>query len=339
MGMDLTPESVLKSLEGGKLPPFYLFYGPGEFRLERVLGRIREDYLSGSARDFNLEIFYGGEDKPSTIVNHAQSLPFLAENRLIIVRRTELFKANEFDLFLPYLDHPSETTCLIFVSSKTDFKRRFYKQIRSAGLAVLFGELKENEVVPWIRQSAKELNLKLDGQAAVYLQQIMGNSLRDINGELEKLKLRYGDQEVGLEEVKELAVHSRIYSIFELMNMISLRKRQESLEVLSRFLDEEDKREAPLRVIGMLNRQLRLLWKTKETLAGGGKTKEVAQRLGLPFFSAGYFVTQAGLWSEDDLRGGIGLLYQADRHLKSGTRSRPILENLIISLTGSLDLS
>ena len=339
MSMDLTPESVLKSLEGGKLPPFYLFYGPGEFRLEKVLGRVREDYLSESARDFNLEIFYGGEHKVSAVIDHAQSLPFLAENRLIIVRRTEAFKANELDLFLPYLDHPSETTCLIFISSKTDFKRRFYKEIRSAGLAVFFGELKENEVVPWIRQSAKELNLKLETQAAVYLQQIIGNRLRDINGELEKLKLRYEDQEVGLEEVKELAIHSRIYSIFELMDMIALRKRRESLEVLSRFLDEEDKREAPLRFIGMLNRQIRFLWKTKETLAGGGRTKDVAQKLGLPFFSAGHFVTQARLWSDTDLRGGINLLYQADRQLKSGTRPRPILENLVISLTRSSDLS
>lgn len=335
MTRDLTPEDVLKSLEKEKLSPFYLFYGSGEFRLEKVLTRIREGYLAESARDFNLEIFYGGEDRPSLIIDHAQSLPFLAGNRLIIVRRTEAFKAGELDLFLPYLDHPSDTTCLIFVSFKTDFKRRFYKQIRSAGQAVLFGELKGNEIVHWIRSAAGELDLNLDGQAAGYLQQIIGNRLRDINGELEKLKLRYGDQRVGLEEVQELAVHSRIYSIFELMNMISSRKKRESLEVLTRFLDEEDKKDAPLRVIGMINRQLRLLWKTKAALSAGRKTRDIAQELGLPFFSAGHFVTQSKLWSEKDLKAGIGLLYQADRRLKSGTRSKPVLENLIIALTGS----
>ena len=42
MARELEPEDVLKSLEKGQLAPFYLFYGPGEFRLEKVLDKIRE---------------------------------------------------------------------------------------------------------------------------------------------------------------------------------------------------------------------------------------------------------------------------------------------------------
>ena len=45
MAGDPTPEHVLEALERGRLEPYYLFYGPDEFRLERALKRIREDFF------------------------------------------------------------------------------------------------------------------------------------------------------------------------------------------------------------------------------------------------------------------------------------------------------
>jgi len=334
MSGDLRPEDVLKSLEKGQLAPFYLFYGPGEFRSEKVLDKIRDLFIPESARDFNLEILYGGEVDPADIISRAQTLPFLAQNRLIIVRRTENFKADELKSFLSYLEDPAESTCLIFISSKTDFKRKFYRKIRSSGRAIHFGDLKENQLVPWIRQMAKELDLKIEDQASAYLQQIVGNRLRDLYAELEKLRLRYGEMEVGVDQVKELAIHSRIYSIFELMNTVSVKDCAESLGVLNRFLEEEDKRDAPLRVIGMLNRQLRLLWQAKSIVVKGGRIKDVAENLGLPHFSASNFVKQSKHWSVEELERGLGLLYQADGLLKSGSRPKIVMENLIMALCG-----
>jgi len=334
MARDLLPEDILKSLDKGKLTPIYLFYGPGEFRLERVLERIRQDFIPESVRDFNLEICYGGETDPTEIVNRAQSLPFMAQNRLIIVRRVEDFKADQLEKFLPYLEDPAPSTCLLFISTRTDFKRKFYKKIRSSGWAVNFAELKDSQVVPWIRRTAKELGLKLESKACSYLHQIVGNKLRDLYAELVKLQLRYGEKTVDEDQVKELAIHSRIYSIFELMNTISVRDCGGSLSVLNRFLEEEDKVGAPLRVIGMLNRQIRLMWQAKTIVDRGGKSKEVAAKLGIAPFSAGNFVKQSKLWSADELERGLSLLYKADGMLKSGSRSRLVLENLILSLCG-----
>lgn len=332
MPEELHPEDVLESLDEGRLAPFYLFYGPGEFRLEKVLDTIKERYLPESARDLNLEIFYGDEVEPRDLICRARSLPFLASNRLIIVRRTENFRAEALERFLPYFEDPAETTCLIFVSSKTDFKKRFYKKIKSLGHAVNFEALRENQVLPWIRSAAGEMGLKIDSKACAHLQQIVGNNLRELHGELEKIHLRYGEGPVSLEQVKELVIHSRMYTIFELMKVFSVRNCAASLDVLNRFLEEEDKKAGPLRLIGMLNRQIRLLWQSKMILNKGGGAKEVAEKLALPFFSAREFVDQTRHWSERELEKGLQLLYEADARLKSGSRPKPALENLIVSL-------
>lgn len=332
MPADLHPEDVLKSLEKGQLAPFYLFYGPGEFRLEKTLGMIREGFIPEAARDLNLELFYGGEVRSSEIINHALSLPFLAQNRLIIVRRTENFTADELANFVSYLDNPSETTCIIFISGKTDFKRKFYKSFRSSGRAVNFAKLKANQVTPWIKRMAGELGLKIDGQACVYLQHVVGNNLGELYAELEKMKIRFGKNSLGIEEVKELVIHSRVYTIFELMNVVSEKKPDRSLQILNRFLEEEDSRGGPLKVLGMLNRQVRLLWLAKEVAGRGGRAGDAAKALGIPPFSARDFVKLSEHWSPGELGRGLQLLYQADGLLKSGSRPGPVMENLIISL-------
>jgi DNA polymerase-3 subunit delta len=337
MTKDLLPEEVLEALKKGELAPVYLFYGPGEFRMERVVEAIKGKYIPPGAKDLNLEIVYGGEVSPREVVTRALSLPFMAESRLIIVRRTEEFKADELDQFLPYLDDPAPTTCLIFLSSKTDFKRKFYKTFRRSGFAVHFQALKENQVIPWIKRASRDLGLHLDNEACIYLQQTVGTRLRDLYVELEKLSLAYGKEDIGLAEVQKLSIYHRSHSVFELMDAISQKRLSTSLVVLGRFLEEEEKKGGALRIVGMLNRQLRLLWQTKGVVEKGGKSKDVASRLGIIPYSAANLISFSKNWTDLELEGAFFLLYDADNLVKSGARPKPVLENLIFSLCAGKD--
>ncbi|MBN1904217.1 MAG: DNA polymerase III subunit delta [Deltaproteobacteria bacterium] len=332
MAGDLQPEDVTRALEKGRLAPFYLFYGPNEFLIERVLDNIREKFIPENARDFNMETCYGGEVNPSDVINRAQSLPFLSSNRLIILKRTDAYKAEQLNKFVPYLEKPVDSTCLIFLSEKTDFKNKFYKTIRGAGLAVNFSDLKNFQVIPWIQTTAREIGLNIDRDACALLQDISGGGLRKIYGELEKLKLSFGDKKVKEAEVKELAINSRMFTIFELMDALSEKKTVQLLSALSRFLDEEDKRAAPLQIIGMLNRQIGLLWQASILASEGKGAGEIASKLAIAPFSAEKLIRQSKNWSAKGLKKGISLLYETDRLLKSGSRPRPVLENLFLSL-------
>jgi DNA polymerase-3 subunit delta len=329
---DLSPADVVAALEQGRIEPLYLFHGPNEFLMERALLRLRETLIPESARAFNLEIFYGGESDPADIIAQARSVPFLAQRRLLIVRGTEQLREGALEAFLSYLDKPVETTCLVFVSFKTDFKKRFYKALRSAGRSVHFEDLKEDRIPSWIRKTAEELGLKMPLQACLYLQQVVGDNLRELHGELEKLRVRHGAAEVGVGEIKELAVQSRSFTIFELMNRISRREGAASIGALGRFLEEEDKKSGPLQVLGMLNRQMRLLWTTREVLDKGGKRKEVAERLGPAGYWAEEFITSARQWSVKELERALDLLYRSDGFLKTGSPAKLVMENLVIDL-------
>ena len=331
---EIQPENVLNQLENGQLFPFYLFYGENEFLLERVLNRVRETLIPEGARGLNVQIFYGGNgDKvdPGEIVDTARTLPFMSQKRLVIVRRTEGIAPTALEGLIPYLGEPVESTCLIFVSSKPNFTRKFYKIIKNLGRAVNFKNLYGSQVIPWVMKMAKELGLDIEREACAYLHQIVGNRLMDLYSELEKLYLRYGKTMVGIEEVKGLAIHSRIYTVFELMDQLSLKRCAQSILVLNRFLEEGDA-QAPLGLLGMLIRQMRILWQTKSVIQGGGQVSQVAQKAGVPTYLVDKLVRQSKHWSRDDLEEAFHILHKADDLLKSGSQPDMVLENVVISL-------
>ena len=339
MAGDINPETVWKHLEKEKLEPFYLFYGPSEFRLERFLNRVRETCLPAEARDFNLHVFYaakaksGGETGVADILDTARSLPFMSSRRLIIVRRTEDFSANDLEFFLPYLDDPVETTCLIFVSSlsKPDFRTKFYNKIRLSGRSVHFKSLYDNQVVPWIKKTAKAIGCEIETEACEYLRQIAGNRLMDLYSEIEKLYLRHGGRTIGTKDVVELAIHSRIYTIFELTDKVSEKRAAESMVALKRFMEEEDKN-AALKLLGMLSRQMRLLWQTRSIMKAGGRSSDVAGKLRVPHFVAQKLVKSSKKWSGHDLERALDLIFATDGLLKSDAYGQVVLENLVLSL-------
>lgn len=335
MARDLQPEEILSNLKQGCLEPFYLFYGPDEFRMERLLDRVRADFIPEGARDFNLEVLYADKKiNPEEIIGRAQSFPFMTSHRLIIVRRTEAMTAGQLTKLIPYLEAPTETTCLIFTAAKTNFTVKFYKFFRQYGRAVIFDELKGRQLDAWIRLTAKELGLEIDKGGSDLLQEIVGTRLRDLYGELEKLHIRHGKAMVGAGEVKELAVQSRSYTIFEIINNVSDRKTSEALVVLHRYLEEEGERNASLGIVGMLNREMRLLWESKRLAKNGVRPGDAARELSVPPFAAKRLFERARKWDEEDLEKAFFLLYETDGRLKSGMRPNTLLEALVVELCG-----
>lgn len=332
MASDLAPEQVLKQLERGRLQNVYLFHGPDDFRMEKVWNRIRENFIPKSARDFNLHIFDAeSQIKPGDILDAARSMPFLSNNRLVMVRRVDAFKAAEQAAFLPYLEDPVETTCLIFLTLKPDFRTKFFGKLRALGFGVHFRPLSERQALPWIRGEAKAMGLRITDDACRLLYEMVGNNSRALYMELEKLCLRYQEQKVGIDEIKESSIFSRLYSIFELMDEISARKRGASLTILNRYLEEEGV-DAALGIIGMLNRQIRILIQAKELMARKMPAGQMSKALGVPAFLMGKIQTQARLWKTADLENALEVLYQADGRLKSGSQARLILENVVLSI-------
>jgi len=331
---DLTPENVSISLKKGVLAPFYLFYGPQEFWIELTLDRIKKDLIPDSVKEFNLEILYGGEISPQEILNRAHLFPFMSSRRLIIVRRTENFAKSDLELFLPYLDSPVDSTCIIWVSGKADLTGVFYKRFKKHGRAVNFRKFSERQAYTWVQKRSKELGLSIDKGASDFLYQMAGSSLRDLFSEILKLSLRHPNSRIGIDQVKELATFSRLFTVFELVDYVSEKDASHALGALGRLFDTQGRdSKATLGVLGMVARQIRLILKTKSGLAKGGGKREVMDRLRpLPNFVIEKCIAQEGFWHERELEEALDHIYDADGLIRSGSKGDLVLEGLIFHL-------
>jgi DNA polymerase-3 subunit delta len=122
-----------------------------------------------------------------------------------------------------------------------------------------------------------------------------------------------------------------MYTIFELMDEISQRRKARSLSILNRYLEEEGK-DAAFGIIGMLTRQIRIIFQAKELISEHVSRKDMAKKLGVPGFVVGKILDQARRWQEKDLEKALMLLYQADGRLKSGSQAPLVLENFLLSI-------
>jgi DNA polymerase-3 subunit delta len=335
----LAPDNVLMSLKAGALAPFYLFYGPEEFLIELILDEIKTNLITESVKDFNLETLYADDVPAQEVINRARLVPFMSPHRLIVVRGTEHYSKGDRELFLAYLDKPVESTCIIWVSGAAELKDPFYKRFRDSGGAVNFKKLTERQAYGWMHRRAEELGVRLDREAAAFLYQMVGTSLRDIYSELWKLSVRFPQSRIGVAQIRDLAAFSRLFTVFDLVEHLSHRDVPNALEILHRLFETQGRdTKVVLGILGMVARQIRLISQTKaETRQGKGK-KAVAERLKpLPGFVIEKCIAQERLWAEKELGYALSHIYDADGLIRTGSRGDLVLENLVIRLCRPLN--
>ena len=174
-------QDFLSSLKQRKISPLYLFYGEEEFLIQEALDLIIDTIVEPGARDFNFNVLYCRDTSASDIVNLAQTLPFMSEKRLVIVKEIDAFKAADLEELVPYLNDPSPSTCLVLVSNLGRYeKKSVISAVESHGGAIRFYPLLDREVTGWIESRAKSLGVTIQHDAAQYLWQTIGNDLQKI---------------------------------------------------------------------------------------------------------------------------------------------------------------
>ena len=184
--------------------PVYLFC-PGKpprgrvatfeaFLADRAVERLTGKVVDPGNRDFAYTAFFADETTTANIVLEAQTLPFLAEKRLVLVRGAEKYDSeSSAGPLLSYLENPNESTVLLFVANRVDKRTKFYKACAKAGEVVECPELSVGEVVAWVRKEVRQQERDIEESAARELVQRSGIRLSDVNNALTLVMQYVGD--------------------------------------------------------------------------------------------------------------------------------------------------
>ncbi len=303
-------DELLAEVLAGRLDPMYVLHSEHPILIERVVSAVRDAVVPPAARGFNYDIVEG---KPTgaRIVALAQTLPMMAQRRLVYVRDLSAMPADAAEPLLSYLAKPNPSTVIVCVTTKLDKRIKLYAQLaKKRYLHVLEAP---RQLAPWVRAEAKHRAVQIDAAAINRLVDTVGSDLSRLALTVDQLGLYAGARPVTSDDVDELVADTRERTVFELTDAIGAADRPRALAAVASLCDQ---RESAVGVVVMLARhvrQLALVYTLRETNV---PRPSWAQMLGVPPFIVDKLVAQARSYSPRALATATQRLANADRALK-----------------------
>ena len=331
MATTISHAQLNAQLAQGTVSPLYAVIGEEDLIRDMALDTLKTALLGESENGFNCDLFYGDDVSGAEIVTCASEVAVFSARRVVVVRAADKLPARECEALLPYLKEPNDSTAIIFIAPKLDGRLKFTQALTRLAVTVDCSPLREAQWLPWLRQDAERVGIRLDEEAVELLKEACGGSLYSVRRELEKLAAYVSPgQAVTAVDVAILRGTEPGASVFDLTLAIGEGNRGRGLAILARNLEAG---EAPLRILGSLAWQYRRLWKVKEVLRQGGREGEAARTLRMDPSKMRAFLEQ---FPDAHLQEALRLFLDADAKLKGGSGGRParILEGLLLRLCG-----
>ena len=328
-------EELIRGLKQGKVLPLYLFYGDEEFLIQEAVDLIINTVVDPDSRDFNFNTVYSKGTPGNEIVNLCQTLPFMAQRRLVIAKEIEALKAADVEELVAYLQSPSPSTCLVMIANQSRYEKKpVTSAVEASGAVVRFFALLDRDLQSWIESWASKRGLTIHRDAVQYVWQTLGNDLQAVSNELEKTAIFLKDRKnITYDDVKSVVGDFRDYTPFDLADAVCAKDRERALLVLSRLIQEG---EQPVGLLGSLSWSFRRLLNAKAMEVSGADFEEIKKKHRVIFHQATAFRKQMGSYTTDELRRAFEVLMDADRMLKSsGIGGRLVLERMILRLCGT----
>ena len=329
----LTREDLREKLKKGEISPVYLLFGAETFLRDLAVKTITERTLADSQlREFNENTFSLNDIDIQSALSSAEQLPMMATRR--VVKITELNKLIESDdeALLNYLKRPAETCVVMFIAEDLDKRKRISKLLLENSVPVEFTALKDFEIQTWARQKAKEIKVSIDEKALRYLLNLVGNSVRKLTSELEKLAVAaLPDSIITQELVEKLTPNSREVSNFDLSDQLLAGNRNGAMKVLEKVLNDGAE---PLMLLGLIANNYHRLFLAKELMSQGVERIEVARIMKLPPFKQDDFLATARRADVKNLSHALERIADADLAIKTSKGTpRLQIEMLVSELT------
>ena len=326
-------QKLNEEIKSGQLKQVYLLYGEEDYLRRQYRDKLK-NALTGGDDSMNCHYFEGKDIRTGEIIDLAETLPFLAERRVIVIENSGLFKRGGEQL-AEYLKEPSETTFFVLAEKEIDKRSKLFKAVSVKGRAIEFKAQDESILKRWILGILKKENKKITERDLELFLEKTGTGMENISKELEKLICYCMDREaVTREDIEAICTRQINNQIFDMMNAIAEKKQKEAMRL---YYDLLTLKEPPMRILFLLARQFNLLLQVRELKKKGYPVKTIGENVGLPGFIAGKYVNQAAKFSTKDLRQAVTDCVEAEEAVKTGKMNYVLsVELLLIRYSGTV---
>lgn len=307
--------------------PVTVIVSQEQLLLDDAISSIKQATLA-QLPDLNQDVIDLGEGGITPLIEAANTLPMMAPKRFVWGRHLDRLVATDHAALLVLLASPSPTTVLVLTAQKLDQRGKLASALKAGKLLTVLEAPKAHKLAEWILGRAKTIPCAITHRAAARLGELVGPELGVLVMSLHKLALFVGQgATIDVTDVDEVVSRTQEASVFELTGAIGRRDWPTATTRLQQLLSEG---EAPLRVLAMVVREVRLLLGAK---GSDGRPMDVASTLGVRPFVAERLVGDAKRFATDELLSALNAAEACDVALKSsGLRADVHLQRLMVQL-------
>ena len=307
-------KSIQEDIKKGEFQPVYLLYGE-EAYLRQQYKQMLLKALVPEGDTMNFTRYEGKGIEPKEVIDLAETMPFFAERRVILLEDTGFFK-NKCEELAEYLKQLPEYLCMIFVETEVDKRSKMYKAAKAAGRVTEFTVQNVQMLTKWILQMLSREGKKITQKNMELFLTKTGTDMGNIRMELEKL-LAYtmGRDVVTGEDIEAVCTSQTANKIFDMVRAVTEKNQKKALDLYNDLLTL---REPPMRILFLLARQFNQLLVTKEMSQKGYGQPEIASHLGVPPFAVRNNLQIVRNYRSSQLRQTVEDFTEAEELVKTG---------------------
>ncbi|MBE6008897.1 MAG: DNA polymerase III subunit delta [Lachnospiraceae bacterium] len=311
--------NVKKDIENNTLKNCYLLYGSEDYLIKTYEERIRVAATGNKEDMMNIAVFDDRKLTSGPVIDSAETLPFLAEKRVVVVRDSGFFKTGKKDdteAIAKYISDVPESTVIVFCENDIDKRNAAYKAVSKHGYAAEFKPLAEKDMIKWIAKEFKNRKITVDAKTSAFLIRVTGADMTAIVTEIEKLSSFGADKgSIDINDINDVCVVTPELKIFEMVGAMGSKNTEKAIGIYRNMILYN---ESPFGILAMITRHFRLMYQCAELIDMGENFASVAAKLGLRDFAVRDYCRQAKNFSREKLKKAVEDCLKADVDVKSG---------------------
>lgn len=294
-------KTIDEDIRNGQFQSVYLLYGE-----EAYLKKQYKDKLKRAMADpddsMNFSAYEGKGINPKEVIDLAETLPFFADRRVILIENSGFFK-NSCEELAEYMPQIPKTTHFIFVEDEIDKRSKLYKAVKNAGKIVEFTSQTEELLTRWVLTRIKKEGKNITGSVMQLFLNKVGNDMGNIDRELEKLLCYCMEKEViEAADVEAVTTEQTTNKVFDMVNAIAEHNQRKALDL---YYDLLTLKEPPMRIMYLISRQFQILLNIKDMSGKGFDNAAMAKNAGIPPFAVRRNLSQAKGFTMQQLKQAI----------------------------------
>ncbi len=320
-------QQLLSDIQNETYKPVYLLYGDEAYLRLQYKNRLK-DALTASDDTMNYSYYQGKDVNAAEVIDMSETMPFLADKRVIILENTGFAKDGN-DVLADYVNNGiPDTTVIILVEQAVDKRTKLFKAIDKAGRCVSFDIQNDDTLKKWILGRLKREGRQITAHALDVFLETVGTDMYTISMELEKLTAYTMDRnaitEADIEAVCSVRLQNRV---FDMIGLMGLKKGSEAIKIYHEILALK---ESPFGVLALIVRQFNYMIRIGDMLDRGMSTKAIAPAVGLSPYVVGKYIPQVKNYTYEEMRNILEACAETDHSIKRGDMGAELGVELLI---------